>query len=398
MRVLVVHNRYLQAGGEDSVFANEVALLRSGGCTVETLEVSNEAIHGRVAQLSTAFRAVYNPIGRRLMADAIKSARPDIVHVHNFFPQLSPALFDACRDADMPAIWTLHNYRITCANGLLFRDGRPCEDCVGRSPLPAVLHRCYRGSAAGSAAVAAMIGYHRARGTWHHKVARFIALSGFARDLFARAGIPAERLAVKPNFVTDPRLELPLGVGVDRAGAVFVGRLSSEKGVATMIDAWCDLPHVPLTIVGDGPERASLQASAPGHVRFVGFQDRSSVMRIVAAARALIVPSIWYEPFGLVTAEAMALGTPVIAARIGALATIVRDGINGLHFTAGDAADLGQLVRKSFAAPDLLPRLGAGARATWKSSMSPDQNLALLLSIYREAIASRGSQDGDRDV
>jgi glycosyltransferase involved in cell wall biosynthesis len=383
--LLVIHNRYQQAGGEDSVFANEVALLREGGVTVDTLEVSNDALVGRAAQLSAALRVVSNPEGRRLTTEAIARFRPDIVHVHNFFPRLSPALFDACAEAGVPAVWTLHNFRIGCANGLLFRDGQPCEDCIGRVPWPAIQHRCYRGSTAGSAAVASMIGWHRARGTWRHKVARFIALSDFARNLFVRAGVPDDRLAVKPNFVADPLPALQ-GAPPARQGAVFAGRLSREKGAATLVAAWRALPDIPLTILGDGPDFASLQAAAPPNVRFLGFQNRDAVLQAMRGAQALVVPSTWYENFPMTVVEAMALGTPVIASRIGALATIVGDGVDGLHFAPGDADDLAAVVRAAFADPALLARLGAGARATWADLMSPERNLEMLLVIYRDAM------------
>lgn len=387
LRVLMVHNRYQQAGGEDSVFANEVSLLRNGGCQVEVLEVSNRSISGVAAQIATALRVVSNSSGRLLMSDMLARTQPDIVHVHNFFPQLSPAVFDACQQAGVPAVWTLHNFRIACASGFLFRQGRVCEDCVGKVPLPAVLHRCYRGSTAGSAAVAAMVGWHRARGTWRTKVSRFIALNEFARDLFVRSGVPAERLAVKANFVADPRPEIGEFQG-RREGAVFVGRLSAEKGASTLISAWRDLPHIPLTIVGDGPDRAALESTAPPWVRFVGFQDRANVLSIMARARALVVPSIWYENFPMTVVEAMALGTPVIASGLGALLTIVTNDYDGLHFAPGDPSDLARVVSKAFAAPGMLEQMGHAARQTWQEVMAPERNLEALLRIYDEARAA----------
>lgn len=386
MRVLVMHNRYQEAGGEDSVFANEVALLRSGGCEVETLEVSNDAISGPKAKALAAMGSIHNPAGRRLAEQAIARFRPDIVHVHNFFPRLSPAVFDACADHGVPAVWTLHNFRIACANGLLFRDGQPCEKCVGKMPLPAIAHRCYRGSLPGSAAVAAMIGWHNARHTWHNKVSRFIALSEFSREIAIRAGLPAGKLAVKPNFVTEP--DSSRALDRQRKGAVFVGRLSPEKDPATLIEAWSELPQIPLSVIGDGPERRSLEHIAPPHVRFMGHQPREVVMEAVRSAQAIIVPSSWYENFPMSVVEAMALGTPVIASRIGALAHIVTDGIDGLHFTAGDPADLARVVRSAFADPGRLATLGHGARITWQREMSPERNLELLLAIYRDAIAA----------
>jgi glycosyltransferase involved in cell wall biosynthesis len=385
-RVLVLHNHYQQAGGEDSVFASEVALLRTAGCDVETLEVSNDNIRNASGQAAAALGVVYNPHGRKIVAAALKRVRPDVLHVHNFFPQISPAVFDACAEAQVPAVWTLHNFRVTCANGLLFRDGHPCEDCVGRAPLPAIAHRCYRGSAIGSAAVAAMIAYHRARGTWQTKVARFIALTEFSRAIAVRAGLPAARIAVKPNFLPDPRQGIGPAKG-GRIGAVYVGRLSPEKGVASMTEAWGTLPGIPLTILGDGPDRASLERAAPPNVRFLGFQERDTVLRAVAGARALILPSTCYENFPMTVVEAMALGTPVIASRIGALQSIVSDGRDGLHFAPGDAADLARIVRAAFADPTRLDRLGEAARETWRTTMSPEINLAQLLAIYRDTMA-----------
>lgn len=386
LRVLVAHNRYQQAGGEDAVFANEVTLLRSGGCEVETLEVSNDAIAGLAASAKAALGAIYNRAGRAMTDRAIARFQPDIVHVHNFFPRLSPSIFDACAARGVPAVWTLHNFRIACANGLLFRDGKPCEDCVGRPPFPAIRHSCYRGSRAGSASVAAMIAWHRHRRTWQHKVARFIALSDFARDLVIKAGLPAERVCVKPNFVTDP---LPVAGPVrTRNGALFVGRLSREKGVATLIEAWRALPGIPLTVIGDGPERAALERAAPANVQFAGQQPREAVLRSMAEAQAVVVPSEWYENFPMTVVEAMAVGTPVIASRTGALASIVTDGHDGAHFAPGNGDDLARTVRIAFADRPRLERMGAAARANWQSSMAPERNLAQLLAIYREAMAA----------
>jgi glycosyltransferase involved in cell wall biosynthesis len=232
-----------------------------------------------------------------------------------------------------------------------------------------------------------MIEWHRARGTWRQHVARFIALSEFARDLFIRAGLPAERLVVKPNFVAHPRPSSS-STQADRKGALFVGRLSAEKGAATMVAAWRELPGISLNIIGDGPEHAKLMAAAGPNVHFMGFRDRAAVVRAMAEAQALIVPSEWLEPFGMVVAEAMALGTPVIASRIGALASIVADSRNGLHFAPGDAADLARVVRSAFNNAQMLADMGLGARATWEATMAPSRNFERLVEIYREAIAA----------
>jgi glycosyltransferase involved in cell wall biosynthesis len=384
MRVLSIHNSYQHSGGEDSVFANEAALLQSAGHDVETLLVSNHAIKGYASKASTAALAVYNPFGRHQVTEAIARTRPDVVHVHNFFPLISPALFDACRRADIPAVWTIHNYRVLCANGLMFRNGAPCEDCLARRPLPALLHACYRDSYLGSAAVAAMIAYHSAAGTWQRKVAQFIAPSRFVRSKLIAAGLPENRITVKPNFVTPPGHD-PDPAG-SRTGAVFIGRLSREKGAHLLVDAWRHL-DIPLKIIGDGPERAALEDAASSHISFVGRRSREEVFAALSSAQAVVIPSLSYETFGLVAIEAMALGTPVIAARLGALADIVIDGINGFHFEPGHAADLTRVAAEAFRDSTRLLGIGREARRSFDADYSPERNLKQLLAIYEKALA-----------
>jgi glycosyltransferase involved in cell wall biosynthesis len=385
MKVLVAHNHYQQAGGEDTVFAAEVQLLREGGHSVETLTVSNDGIAGPLAQAKAALFTPYSPEGRKLMTEAIAAFRPDVVHVHNFFPRLSPSVFDACHAAGVPSVLTLHNFRTVCANAMLMREGQVCELCVGHMPLPAVAHRCYRGSAVGSLALATSIWVNQARGMWRSKVTRFIALNDFARRKFVAAGFPAARLVVKPNFVADPRNDVPAAeAGVTKCGALFVGRLSPEKGVDVLIDAWKNL-DIPLTILGDGPERARLERVAGPAVRFAGHRDKAFVQAAMRSAALVIVPSIWFEMFPMTIVEAMANGTPVAASRIGALEEVVTDGETGLHFAPGDAADLAAVVTRAFAAPDLLEELSRKARAYYETELSPTANLSRIEAIYADA-------------
>ena len=385
MRILVVHNRYREYGGEDSVFGSEVALLRSAGHQVDTLTVSNDSIGDASARFSAALLCAYNPSARKRIETALAANRPDVVHVHNFFPLISPSVFYACAAVGIPAVWTLHNYRIACANGLLFRDGAPCEKCLGATALWGVAHRCYRGSVAGSAAVAAMIEFNRRVGTWRRKVARFIALTQFSRRKLEAAGVPSERICVKPNFVPDPGVH-----GRDtRAGVVFVGRLSREKGVHSLMRAWRDL-DIPLTVIGDGPEMADLRAMAPPGVRFAGHCSREQTLAAMGQAAAMIVPSIWYECFPVATVEAMSLGTPILASRIGALEEIIEDGVSGHHFNPGDAADMARVARAAFTDPTRLRSMGAAARTKYETEYSPKRNLEMLVSIYDEV--TRGSR------
>tara|TARA_R100001198_G_scaffold96992_1_gene90639 strand:+ start:13869 stop:15020 length:1152 start_codon:yes stop_codon:yes gene_type:complete len=383
MKILAVHNRYQQAGGEDSVFRNEIELLRSGGHDVAVLEENNDRIKGTAAQIAAAAHAVWSRYGQRRMAEAIIRERPDVVHVHNFFPTLSPAIFWTCGEHRVPAVWTLHNFRVACANGLLFRDGQVCEKCLGASPLPAIRHGCYRGSRAASAAVAAMIATHRTMGTWRYKVDRFIALTDFARDKVIAAGLPADRVVVKPNFVDIARSETIS----DRSGTVFVGRLSAEKGVQVAVEAWRQMPHLKLTVIGDGPLRAELETNAPPNIEFTGALPSSDVYQRVAMAQAMVVPSVSYENFPMTVVEAMALGTPVIASNTGALAAIVGDGMSGALFEVGNHHDLTAKVSDLFMRPERLSVMSQNARERYEHQMSPQKNLHQLEQIYSEVIS-----------
>lgn len=384
MRVLVVHNRYQHKGGEDSVFAAETAMLEQAGHAVRTLEFSNDAIHGFSAKARTVVRGVRNPDSERVLDAAIADFRPDVMHVHNFFPTASPAVFWASARARVATVWSLHNYRLTCVNGFLLRNGGPCEDCVGRSGLSGILHRCYRGSLIGSA-VATAVHRHWVGGDWLEEVDRFIALNPFARRKFVEAGLAEDRLAVKPNFIPDPGAPTAPDA---RAGALFVGRLSFEKGVDTLIDAWQHIPH-PLTVVGSGPEEARLRATAPANVTFLGAQPPEAVQREMARAKLLVVPSRWYENFPMTVVEAFAAGTPVVASRLGALAEIVTDGVDGYHFAPADPQDLAAVVNAAFADPARLEAASLGARATYERELTEARNLEMLERIYTDAITHR---------
>lgn len=387
MKVLVAHNWYPHRGGEETVFEAEVAMLKRHGVDVATLVVANLPFMGGPSRISNALRAVYNPASAKLMKEEIAKYRPDIVHVHNIYPRLSPSIFGACRDMGVPAVWTLHNFRIACANALLLRDGAPCEACVGTLPWPAIVHRCGGPSLPQSLSKAAMIGYHELAGTWRNAVDRFIALTPFGKSRFVAAGVPERKIAIKPNFMADP------GYAEDcatrRAGVLFVGRLSAEKGIRTLIDAW-DGMEIPLTIIGDGPERENIQGGA--WIRAVGKQGHDAVLDHMRQAAALVIPSLCYENFPMTFVEAMATGTPVIASRIGSLVSLVEDGMNGRHFEAGNAADLRAVVRSTLADPAACATLGVGARSTYERDLTEDRNFAQLMDIYESTRAQHSAR------
>ena len=384
MRILILHNFYQQAGGEDVVVANEHQLLVDHGHEVRLYSVSNDDIKGAWRKIQTAFQASYSAAARDGMRSEIAAFTPDIVHVHNFFPLLTPSIYDACREAGAPIVQTLHNYRTICAGALLMRGGRLCEDCIGGSPYQAVLHGCYRDSRLGSFAVARMVDVHRRRGTWRTKVDRFIALTEFAKAKFVEASFPAEKITVKPNFVEATKSGE--AENTPRNGALFVGRLSHEKGILTMLRTWSTI-NAPLRIAGDGPLHDTVVNADAKHVTCLGRKSPDEVAVEMERASFLVFPSEWYEGFPMTLAESFSHALPVIASRLGSMAEIVEDGVTGLLFTPGDADDLAAKVRWAADHPDEMRRMGLNARKVYERKYTPEANYRRLITIYEEAIA-----------
>jgi glycosyltransferase involved in cell wall biosynthesis len=321
VKVLLVHNRYQQPGGEDQVFESEAELLTSYGHRVIRYTAHNDAVRSR-KKLRLAIATTWSWTSYRAMRVVLERERPQIVHVHNTLPLLSPAVYYAAAAAGVPVVQTVHNYRLVCPKALLLRSGRPCEDCVGkRLPWPGVVHRCYRDSRSATGAVAMMLGVHWLLGTWTRRVSHYIALTHFMRRKLIEGGFPAARIVVKPNFVTpDP------GMGAhDGRYVLFVGRLAPEKGLRTLLRAWVHVgDRIPLKIAGSGPLE-SLVNDSPLGVEWLGPVRRPEILMLMQHASALVVPSDWYEGFPAIIAEAFATGLPVVASRLGALAEIVED-------------------------------------------------------------------------
>lgn len=388
MKVLTVHNYYQQAGGEDRVFLEEADLLEANGHEVVRYCLHNE----RVATMNTAALArdtLWSFPAYKDLKAIIHRERPRVAHFHNTFPLVSPAGYYAARAAGVPVVQTLHNYRLLCPNALFYRDGGPCEDCLGRVVTwPGVVHGCYRGSPAASAVVTAMLSAHRAARTWARTVDTYVALTGFARRKFVEGGLPAEKIVVKPNFVRpDP------GPGEGRGGfALFVGRLSPEKGVDTLLNAWRHLGwRLPLKIVGDGPLSGRvLSAARQPNVEYLGHKPPEEVRALMKEARLLVFPSEWYETFGRVAAEAFAAGTPVIAADIGAVAEIVDDGRTGLRFRPGDAGHLAAQVERILSRPEEYARMRLEARAEFEAKYTAERNYGMLMRIYESVLERTG--------
>jgi len=389
VKILLVHNAYREPGGEDVVFEQERQVLEEAGHQVVTYRRNNHEVNGDslAGQLSLASKTVWAGDSRREFAAMLCRETPHIVHLHNTFIVISPSIYSACREAGVPVVQTLHNYRLLCPAANFFRQNRVCEECVEHSLWRGVLHGCYRDSRAATSAVALMLAVHRWRRTWSWGVDRFVAVSGFSREKFIEAGIPAEKIALKPNFVyADPGCRARSG-----KYALFIGRLTPEKRVITLLEAWRRLPvRIPLEIAGGGPQRAALEAQARQKevcdARFLGQLPRDEAMAVLKGAWCLIFTSEWYENFPVTIAEAFACGVPVICSRLGAMQEMVADGRTGLHFIPGDAEDLARKVEWAWTHPEEMAAMGRAARAEYEAKYTADRNYQMLMEIYQKVL------------
>ncbi len=381
LKVLVAHNAYKQRGGEDAVVEAEIALLRKHGHDVVEHRCSNDGLDAQ-ARIRSLADTLWSRSAHALMHEVIRRHQPDVMHVHNTFPRLSPSIYWAAHSERVPVVQTLHNFRLACAQATFLRNGQVCEACLHTLPWRGVVQRCYRGSLTQSSALVGMLALHRALGTFRSKVTRYIALSEFSKKKFVAAGLPADKLSVKPNFVgaSDPS-------PAARQGGLFVGRLSEEKGIRVLLDALSLSTTSRCTVIGSGPlERI---VAAHPQVRWLGWQDQNVVREHMGAASYVVLPSIGYEQFPLVIAEAYACGTPVVASRLGALEELVHDGQNGLLFAPGDAAALAEKLAFVANHPDRMRQMGDNARAHYELKYTPERNYEQLIAIYTLALSQQ---------
>jgi glycosyltransferase involved in cell wall biosynthesis len=392
LRILILHNRYVYSGGEDVVVAAESELLRAYGHEVRVIEADNRTIGGMAGKVRTGLQSIYSGAWRRRVEEEAGTFRAEVVHVHNFFPLISPSVYAACKDVGVPVAQTLHNYRIICPGATLARDSRVCEECVGKSiAWPAIRHACYRNDRAATAATAAMFSFHRIAGTWNHDVDAYIALSDFGRRKFVKGGLPADRIHVKPNFTTD------CGIGDGKGGYfLFAGRLSTEKGVRSLLKAYeSGRITVPLKIVGTGPLDAEVdEASATlKNVEWLGKRDSLEVRELMKSALAIACPSEWYEMHPLVVIEALSVGTPVIAPRLGAFSEVICHQRTGLLYEAFDQQQLFQALQRASAHQEEMLEMREFARGAFEERYTPEANHRQLMQIYDSVSSSR-----NRDV
>ncbi len=379
MRILIAHNAYQHSGGEDAVVDAEIALLRRHGHDVDVYRRHNDELNG-MSRPAAAMSAIWSRQAANEIEQLCDRFHPDVIHAHNTFPLISPSILWMASHRRIPIVQTLHNFRLLCPQATFLREGKICEDCLGKLPWRGVVHKCYRESALQTAVAAGMLTTHRLLGTYRDRVTTYVALSHFCKDKFIVGGLPADRLRVKPNFVSSP----PAPKTTSRQGGLYVGRLSTEKGMDVLINATRQLDGVALQVVGDGPFEAEIKAAFGND--YLGFQPREQAHALMQNACYLVAPSTCYETFGLALVEAFAAGTPVIASRHGAFAEIVEEGVTGLMFAPGDAKDLAQKIAWAQSHPDDMLRMGRAARAEYESKYTPQRNYEMLIELYEDAI------------
>lgn len=385
MKVMQVHNRYRQRGGEDAVFDNTIRILRDGGIAVCTLERDSQAMPDTVtAKAGALISGVWSAAGKRAMHDALRAEQAEVVHIHNLYPLLSPSVLSACREAGVPVVMTAHNYRLTCPIGTHYTRGESCMRCVGGQEHHCFLRNC-RGSRAESAGYAARAWAANHYGWYRDGVQRFLAISDYLKAHLITHGFDANRIDVVPNTVA-----IPETAGDPARGdyVFFCGRLSEEKGVDILIAAAHAAPEVPIRIAGDGPLRAALESAAPANVTFLGRLGGDELAAAYRGARAFVAPAMWHEAFGLVVAEAMAHGLPVIASRMGAHTALVTEGERGHLFDAGDDVALAALLRQCWEDPADCAAMGATARAYATDEFSESKYFDRLQTIYEDVRTS----------
>ncbi len=384
MKILLIHNRYRQKGGEDTVFENECKLLKENGVDVDTVVFDNRDIKGILKRIEMGIFAPYNPFSKRIIEGKIEEFKPDMVHVHNFFPQISPSIFWKAKAHKIPVVLTLHNYRLICPNGLLLRDGKVCKYCIKKKfPYNSLFKRCYRGSFFQTIPVFLMLSLNNLLKTWEKTVSGFIFLTEFQKKVFFESHIKFDKnkVFIKPNFVPDP------GNGEGKRDDFFLysGRLSEEKGIQTLLSAHRK-GNFKLFVAGDGPMRDLVvdYERKSKNFKYLGFLGKNELYSYMKRSKALIFPSICYENFPISIVEAFSTGTPVIASKIGAQSEIVKDGENGFLFSSDNPDSLLEKI-EVFSSGDQ-SELYFRARETYLKNYTREKNFHTLFSIYEKIL------------
>lgn len=389
MRVLIAHNFYEQAGGEDAVVKSEYELLQKKGDDVFLYERNNQEIDSLsfteklklFSQLEWS-RKTYDDLRAR-----IREFRPDVVHFHNIFYMITPAAYDACHDEGVPVVQSQHNFRPLCSNGLFFRQGAVCEECLHHSLWRGVLYGCFKDSRPATLIMARMLMAHQKKQTWNKKVDRYITATEFTRKKYVESGIPPEKISIKPHFIFAGN-NSPVS---DQGYALYMGRLSPEKGVDVLLKAWERLPQIPLKIMGSGPLAEELKDYARkrgmGHVQFLGFVPPQQLEYNLKSAKFLVLPSVCYENFPRTVAESFSYGIPILASRLGSIQDLVTDQKTGVLFEPGNPQDMADKARWLIEHPQEFSRMRQLTRQEYTEKYMPEENYQGLMAIYQKTIA-----------
>lgn len=396
MRILLVHNRYINPGGEDFFFQEEKKLLEDHGHEIHVYERNNQEIlnYPFYKKLSLLTKTVWSGDSFQDLHKLIKDIRPNVAHFTNTFPLISPSAYYACQEFGTAVVQSLHNYRLICPAATLYRQGQCCEACVGKKAAwPGIFHGCYHGSIPQTTIISFMLFTHHMIKTWQNSIDTYVALTEFSRKKFIEGGLPSNKIMVKPIFLRkDPGCKQ----GKDEGYALYLGRLTEEKGIKTLLDAWQQLPEIPLKIGGDGTLKEQLQSSILqgnlNHVEYLGWLTKTELIPLIKKARFLLCPSEWYEGFPMTILEAFACGVPTIASRLGSMAEVIEDKITGLLFEPGDPDDLVRTIHWAMAHQEDLLLIGQRGRALYENKFTAEKNYRHLLNIYLEAIKVRNTK------
>ncbi|MBM7072034.1 glycosyltransferase family 4 protein [Shewanella sp. 202IG2-18] len=394
-KILLVHNYYKEKGGEDNVYSNELSLLQSHSSSFETRSLTLINGNSLIRNLKGLLGYIFPFISRKNNTKVIKGyCSLDLIHIHNFHFQFTPSFFESCQSLNVPVVHTLHNFRIICPTATLMYNNRLCERSLYGSTRWALSKKVYRNSFFHTFFLCRSIEYYKKKKTWNNNVDRYIALTEFAKKKYIEAGLPAEKITVKPNFIEDPHDGIQQ-LNHRRKHGLFVGRLSEEKGIDVLLKAWEKVDY-PLIIVGGGPLESLVKQAAEStpNIHYLGFQNKEKIYPLLQDADFLIMASTWYEGFPMVLLEAFANGTPALVSNIGGMAEVVDNERLGLHFQVGDHHDLAKKANFLIANSNIVNEYGENARQEYLKKYTPERNLELLLDIYKKTISDK--HDGKR--
>ena len=403
MKILFCHNYYQQAGGEGVVVANEMAMLKDHGHDVQLYSTSNNQIIGFWQKLQVSLRLTHSSFHKKELKKHIQQFSPDIVHVHNFFPLLTPAVFDACNELNIPVVHTLHNYRLLCPSATLFINGKSNTESINKNAYAMVKYKAYKNSFFGTFLLARAIEKYKKNNIWHNKVDQFIAPSSALKSIYMNAGFHTDKITVKPNFIQVPSSIKKIVSTSNKQQekqyesnpstvkyAIYIGRLVEEKGIKTLLSSWKS-SDIELRVYGSGPLEYLFDSnvnSTLANISYFGEVAKKEAMLALASAQYLIMPTLWQEPFGLVTIEALAQGIPVIASNIGAMPEIITHNENGLLFEPSNNNDLRNQIdiMKCDNKRDIMSHK---ALDSFQGKFSASVNYPKLLAIYQDIIARK---------